>query len=164
MKIKTLNIEILGIPQSKQSFRHRIIESGNKKFIGKYQSAKVKKDEDNIRSQIVQQLPEDFIPFDGIVFIDELTFVFPIPKNLPKWKTEKILNFPQTIHRYKISRPDMPDNLKKALYDAMSGVIFIDDSQIVVETVVRKIYGSVPCTRIKISGGYLPEYVNDKSI
>ena len=32
---------------------------------------------------------------------------------------------------YKTSRPDLQDNLCKGLFDALSGIVFKDDSQIV---------------------------------
>ena len=46
-------------------------------------------------------------------------------------------------------RPDI-DNLVKALFDAMNGIVFRDDSQVVF-AVVRKLYSREPNTRIQIS-------------
>jgi Holliday junction resolvase RusA-like endonuclease len=46
-------------------------------------------------------------------------------------------------------KPDI-DNLVKTLFDAMNGVVFRDDSQVVF-AVVRKLYSSTPNTRIQIS-------------
>jgi len=50
---------------------------------------------------------------------------------------------------YKTTKPDLVDNLMKGLFDAMKGVVFIDDA-LVCKTETEKIYGLVPCTIIDI--------------
>jgi len=62
--------------------------------------------------------------------IAELTFVFDIPKSKQKQAREGAR--PTT-------KPDL-DNLAKAVLDALNGLAYHDDSQIV-ELYVRKIYG-----------------------
>lgn len=52
------------------------------------------------------------------------------------------------------SRPDL-DNLDKMLLDALQGVAFRNDSQ-VVRKVSRKVYGSQPCTQVRLVFQDLP--------
>jgi Holliday junction resolvase RusA-like endonuclease len=153
-----LKFEIMGVAEPKQSARHRIVNTGTKSFIHSYQSSKVTKNESNIRAQIALQLPKGFKPFDGLVFVDSLIFIFPIPQSCNKWKRELIESEQFTLHRYKPTKPDLPDNLKKALYDAMSGVVYTDDSKIVYEGQCSKIYGNIPMTIITMRGFYAEEY------
>ena len=67
-------------------------------------------------------------PFEGPVQCD-VTFWMPAPKRLTR--------------RFPTVRPDI-DKLERAIYDAMSGVVYVDDSQII-RHVVRKLYGSPGC-------------------
>ena len=53
---------------------------------------------------------------------------------------------------FKTTKPDMPDNLKKLVLDAMSGIVFKDDGLICTEHEVMKYYGPNPGTYIKIAG------------
>ena len=62
----------------------------------------------------------------------DVTFYMPIPKSYPKKKREELDG------QYCISNMDL-DNLEKALYDSMNGVIYEDDKQIVCHT-VRKMW------------------------
>lgn len=50
---------------------------------------------------------------------------------------------------WKTSKPD-PDKCARALLDALMGVVFVDDSQ-VVELVIRKVFGDAPGAVIAIS-------------
>lgn len=47
------------------------------------------------------------------------------------------------------NKPDI-DNLVKALFDGMNGIVFRDDSQIVF-AIVRKLYSITPNTRVQIT-------------
>ena len=51
--------------------------------------------------------------------------------------------------KWKTSRPDL-DNLTKLCADAINGVVFVDDAQIV-ELVARKVYGDKPETQVTIT-------------
>ena len=70
--------------------------------------------------------------YDNPLVID-VTFVIPLPKSYSKKKSAEL------VGEYCISNMDL-DNLEKALYDAMNGVIFADDKQIVQHT-VKKVWG-----------------------
>lgn len=144
-----LNLVIYGIPQPKQSFRHRVIPTKSGKHIAiAYQTKEVKQNEDNLRSQIVNQLPEGFKPFSGAVGIEKLVYVFPPPKSLSKGELKMIeLGFDV----YKPTKPDLTDNLNKGLFDSMQGVVFINDSQVVRMRELKKIYGLTPRIEVVIT-------------
>ena len=134
--VNTLKLTILGIPQSKQSFRFAV--AGKKVF--RYQSKEVKQSANDIRQQIISQLPPNFKPFTKGVWIKSLSFVFSIPKNLTKAQ-QKLAD---EGHLIKTTRPDLHDNLCKGLMDAMEGIVFLNDSQICAMDKVMKLYGSIP--------------------
>ena len=71
-----------------------------------------------------------------------LEYWFPIPKSYSKKKREELIGQPHT------KKPDL-DNLVKTL-DALNGVVFKDDSQIV-DIRAQKMYGEVPYTIIEVT-------------
>lgn len=143
-------LKILGGPTTKQSARHRIAKNkAGKQFIHSYQSSEVKKAEKNIRDSVVGQLPEDFIPLDGCLSV-EVKLVFQPPKYmLKKKKYREHLEAGGEI--YKPTRPDLPDNLLKGLFDAMNKVVFSDDARIVRLSDSKKVYGMKPRTEVLIT-------------
>ena len=114
---------ILGIPKPKQSFRYAVAG----KFVRKYQPEEIKQEAGNIRSQIINQLPKDFQPFSRGVRISRCWFVFP---SLKSWSKKKLAAAELLGGLFKTTAPDLTDNLMKGLIDAMQGVVFINDSQI----------------------------------
>lgn len=140
-----LKFKILGIPQAKQSARFRIQKMGDRNFIKSYQTKEVLDNERNIRFEIKSFLPEGFKPLTGEVGV-RVRFVFPPLKSFPK-KLQADIEQGKVV--YKVSKPDLVDNLMKGLFDAMKGVVFIDDSQ-VCKTESIKVYGPIPCTEIEL--------------
>jgi len=134
---------ILGVPKSKQSFRYAVAG----KFVRKYQPIEVEKEEGNIRSQIINQLPKDFQPFSGGIRISRCWFVFP---PLKSWSKKKLEAAELLGGLFKTTAPDLADNLMKGLMDAMQGVVFINDSQICAIDNVKKIYGLKPLIEIEL--------------
>jgi Holliday junction resolvase RusA-like endonuclease len=144
-----MRLEILGIPGSKQSARFCI--TGGK--VRSFQSAKVEKMERNIAYDVKQQLPAGFIPFPGGVIVRKLLYVFPPLKGFNKSTKAKIERGEKI---YKTTKPDLTDNLNKAVFDALQGIVYDNDSQICAVYNLEKIYGMVPKTIIEIeslSGG-----------
>lgn len=88
---------------------------------------------ENVRAQIVQQLPKDFVPFDA-----PLRAVVRFIRAPPKCRRKKNLR-PEDL--YPGRRPDL-DNYLKLLWDACNGVIFTDDARIV-ELDAAKKFGDV---------------------
>lgn len=132
-----LFLTFLGIPQPKQSFR--VAKVGN--FIKKFQSAEVVKNERNIKFDCISQLPAGFKPFAGPLRIRKLDYVFPIPKSMSK-KMVQFIRDGGIV--YKSTKPDLTDNLNKGLFDALEGIVYINDSQIAEVQNSRKIYGETP--------------------
>lgn len=100
-----------------------------------------KYDKEQIQWQIRPYAPKE--PYQGPVQLD-ITFFMPIPKGTPKLKTKQMIN--QTI--YPIKRPDI-DNLSYIVVNAMKGIIYEDDSQIV-DLNLHKRYGETPKTVVKV--------------
>jgi len=71
--------------------------------------------------------------------------VFPVAKSWPKSRREDALN--GKIHVTK--KPDI-DNVAKLVTDAMNGIVWIDDSQIV-ELEAAKVYGENPRTIVSVN-------------
>ena len=140
-----LEFTILGIPQPKQSARFRVAKFGGKSAVVSYQSKKVKDAERNIAYDIKSQLPEGFTPINGPVHA-EVTFFFPPLKG---WSKKKLQALSDGAHIYKDTKPDLTDNLMKGLFDAMQGIVFIDDSR-VASVISQKLYSEVPRTEITI--------------
>jgi Holliday junction resolvase RusA-like endonuclease len=136
-----LNLLILGIPQPKQSVRARAIQKGVKWIATPYKDPVVRKDEQNIRAQIINQLPDGFKPFEGPISI-KASFRFPLPKSTPKKRKTPIEE--GALLGYKTTKPDLNDNLMKGFADAMNGIVFTDDSQ-VCRLTTEKIYSRTPC-------------------
>ena len=100
-----------------------------------------KKDLQFIQWQLKPYAPA--IPFTGPIIAD-YTFYMPIPRSASKVKARQM-----SAHIIKhIIRPDL-DNLAYLVTNAMKGIIYRDDSQIV-EKHERKMYGVEPRIVIKI--------------
>lgn len=129
--------EILGEPKPKQSARFCKVG----KFMRSYQTADVKRTEGDIRLQIISQLPKGFEPTAKPIKITKLHYIFSIPKGFTKSKL-KAIQMGEIF--YKSTKPDLTDNLAKGLFDAMQGIVFINDSQICSMDNVKKYYGITP--------------------
>lgn len=72
-------------------------------------------------------------------------FVLPIPASWPAWKREAAL----ADGVRPVGKPDV-DNLVKLAKDALNGVLWVDDSQVVALT-AHKVYGAEPKTCIYVA-------------
>ncbi len=70
--------------------------------------------------------------------------VFDVPKSWPKWRRAEALA--GRIHP--TSRPD-GDNILKLLGDALNGVVWSDDAQ-VIEWGIVKVYGEQPAVHVEV--------------
>lgn len=75
----------------------------------------------------------------------ELDITVPVPASWSKKKTSAAL----AGQVYPTTKPDK-DNVIKAIYDGMNGVVWRDDVQ-AVDGVQRKRYGAVPCVRVRVA-------------
>lgn len=144
---RTVKLTLFGEPMPKQSVRSFI--AGGK--IMHYQPKEMEERTKDYQEQIRKQLPKDFTPFETCVFVRQMHFVFSPLKSFhkEKGKMEAIRNGKKY---YKNTRPDLPDNLKKLVNDAMSGLVFTDDGIIVGEDDVKKYYGVGGCIIIELQG------------
>jgi Holliday junction resolvase RusA-like endonuclease len=131
---------IIGTPQAKQSARFRIQKSKktDKNFVMSYQKKSVVDNASNIGKVALSQLPLSFVPFDCAIAA-KVTFVFP---PLSSWNKATKLLFESGATIYKTSKPD-GDNLQKALFDGLNGIVYVDDSRIA-KMDAQKIYGKEP--------------------
>ena len=140
-----MNFKILGVPQPKQSFKFAIRHNKDGgQYVSKYQDGKVLGDEKDIVAQIVEQLPRNHVPWKGGVMI-RIQYVFSPPNAFSKKSMERLRAGEKF---YKTTKPDQ-DNLDKALFDAMQGRVFINDSQIC-SRLSEKVYGEIPRTEISM--------------
>lgn len=135
-----MKIIIPGIPQAKQSARFRIQKSKktDKSFVMSYQKRKVVDNASNIGKVALSQLPSGFTPYDCAIAVTA-RFIFP---PLSSWNKATKLLFESGEIIYKTSKPD-GDNLQKAIFDGLNGIVYVDDSRIA-QIAVQKIYGKEP--------------------
>jgi len=141
--METLSFEILGIPFAKQSFR--FTKAGLR-----YQPAEIRAKQDNVRVQIINQLPKGFKPFTKKVEVLAITFVFPPIVKLNKHEMDLINK--QKAYIDKTTKPDLTDNLMKGIFDAMEGIVYVNDGLICKVEYCAKVFGSVPGTFLKLRG------------
>ena len=135
-----MKIIIKGKPKEKQSARFAKI--GN--YMKSYQPKELMNVIADMKMQIRQQLPKDFKPITGEIFIREVSFIYPPLKSFSKKKLNALEDDEDV---YKTTKPDI-DNLLKNLFDCCNGLVWVDDSRIVNIMNVNKVYGLVPQTKL----------------
>ena len=129
-----LTLEFPGEPKAVQSFR--FTRGGHR-----YQPGEVVDWKNYIKLSATQQLPEGFKPFTGPVEIIEARFVF---APLKSWSKKKLALLEGGATIYKITKPDLTDNLFKGLIDALAGVVWQADQQVCKVRESIKVYGVNP--------------------
>ena len=142
METTILTLEFQIEPLAVQSAR--FYRAGKK--IRSFQPEKVKDFKSFIRYAAKEQLPDGFGILDGPLSL-EADFIFTPPKSLAKKELKKIKSGGIV---YKTTRPDLTDNLMKAVADALTGIVWCDDSRIC-EVKSRKRYGTFPGIILRIS-------------
>ena len=133
-----------GRPQAVQSFRFARTPFGMRKF----QPQAVVDWKNRIRLEAVAQLPLRFAPFADTPLRIEVEYLFSPPKSLPK---HDFVAIQQGRVFFKTTRPDLADNLNKGLLDALTGIVWKDDS-VIVEVYARKVYtAGTECTRLLVT-------------
>lgn len=135
-----VNFTVGTVPVAKQSARFGCSKNG--KLI-KYTDQKVKNYAQYVRLCAMDAVG-DRLPFSGPVEA-RVQFRFPWPKTMSRLDRAKVEALPVP---YRAKKPDV-DNLQKNIFDAMNGVVYFDDSQIVKVT-VEKIYHATPSVAISI--------------
>lgn len=156
-----LRLIIHGTPQPKQSVRSGVVygkdrqpvkfidkKSGKERILQtKFQPKESVENERSIKLEVLSQLPQGFKPFTGPIRVNKLHFVFPPLKTFSK-KKMKLIEMGAKI--YKDKKPDLMDNLNKGLFDALEGVVFLNDSQIVSSNNMEKFYGLQPRIELEL--------------
>lgn len=132
-----LNIPIKPVPH--QSVRVT-------RFGRTYQPKRITDYKQQIQEAVREQLPSGFscIKADTPIAVTRLHYVFKYPKSMPKYKRES------SYIQYKVTKPDLHDNLNKALFDALEGVLWERDQNVVAMDNVRKYYGEEDAIIIEI--------------
>ncbi len=136
--IEPLTFTLAGTPQGKGRAR-AFVRGGH---IGHYTPAATRSYEGMIREAAFREMAGRE-PTDAPVSV-ALNAVFDIPKSYSKRKRAEAI-YGRLLPTKK---PDI-DNIIKAFVDAMNGVVFRDDCQIV-RGVYTKIYGSVPMVVVTV--------------
>ena len=121
----TIDFQVFGVPIPKGSMKS-FMRPGMRFPIVTHDNLKSRPWADGIRLQAQQHAPAGG-PWDGAVEL-HATFYLPRPKSLPK----RIM--------YPTKKPDL-DKLVRNLKDALKGVIYLDDAQ-VIHTVSAKHYAT----------------------
>lgn len=143
---RSIEIVLRGIPMPKQSVRQGKNKLGQTVF---YQPKEMKMRVLDYQMQIKQQLPKGWQMFKNLVHVRSAHYIFPALKGFSKGIMNDIN---QGKFIWKTTKPDIIDNLKKLPFDAMSGIVYKDDSIIVSENDIRKVYGAAPYIIIKLEG------------
>ena len=125
---------ILGIPRPQG--RPRFFRRGP--FVGTYDPKESRQYKDNVSAQLVAQSPA---MLDGAINMT-VAFYLPRPKTLPK----------KVVHHVK--KPDV-DNLIKGVMDSCKGILWHDDTQVVLLTCAKH-YGDPPRVVIEVGSVGVP--------
>jgi Holliday junction resolvase RusA-like endonuclease len=123
----TIEFTVDGSPHGKG--RPRFRRFGN--FVQTYTDAKTKSYETLVKEAAIKAM-ENRPPIEGPVKLD-LIIRLPVPKSYPKKRSEACLNGSE----WPTKKIDL-DNIVKSIGDGMNGIVFLDDSQIVILRAVKK--------------------------
>lgn len=112
----------------------------------KYKPKKVLDYQKYVRTLASEQLPVDFniIPAGTPIVVNYIEYVYAYPKSLAKKR--RLPRVPKT------TMPDLHDNLNKAFFDALEGLIYEQDQNIVEIKNMVKYFG--PEDKIKVQFEY----------
>ena len=130
MRFEIKDIKPLGAVRMTQ--RGKYIKDNAKRYLN-YKSV--------IYSEVLKQLDYEYKPFDCAVNV-MLQFKMPIPSSWPKKAKE------EAVGKLCTTKPDI-DNLTKGLFDALNGILWVDDNRIAVMN-VYKVYSDNPGINLEI--------------
>lgn len=181
LKYPLITDNMIGDPMPKQSARFMVARymNGEKKgepiiftnkrtgkldaMIKSYQDSKIVNTTVMLREQIKKQLSQiEFYKFRGAIFVTRMEFIFTVSKNAPQYMVNDIKA--GTKIYFKDTKPDL-DNLEKLIWDAMQtdkaekdigqamlGLVYDNDSQIVAKNCVFKRWGIIPGVIVYMEG------------
>lgn len=109
-----------------------------------YTPKKIKEYKRSIMILARKQLPKDFemIPAGTPITVEYLHYIFQYNKSTPKKR--------RTYQLDKTTKPDLLDNINKAFIDALEGIVFAQDQNIIRVKELRKFYGESNKIEIKL--------------
>lgn len=109
-----------------------------------YQPKKVRDFKNYIRKLTKDQLESDFrrIGAGTPIIVEYLHYQFKYLSNTPKKN--------RYVGLIKTTKPDLLDNLNKAFIDALEGIVFEQDQNIVEVRSLKKFYGEEDCIMMKL--------------
>ena len=133
-------------------------------FVRKFQPQRNVKYKGDIKMDALTQVPDDFEAFTGPIKL-EVIYMYAPTTSMSKKKKAYLAEGNVIM---KPTRPDLQDNLSKGLCDALTGVLWKDDSQIVwvegFKVYSHKgpgIYIKVTPLEEQMNNEQLPEWVGD---
>lgn len=136
MMMISFQVEVIPVAKGRPRFAKR------GKFVSTYTPEKTKTYETIITTSAKQAMGATS-PLEGPLRAS-IDFYMPIPASGSKALKKAMLEGKEKH----IKKPDL-DNLIKAVTDAMNGIVYLDDSQIV-RLVTRKVYSDLPRVNITI--------------
>lgn len=111
----------------------------------KYKPKKIKDYQEYIKKLVLDQLPDDFqiISAGTLIEVEYIHYCYAYPKSMAK--KYKVGNVP------KVTKPDLHDNLNKALFDALEGIVFEQDQNIYSVKDMQKYYTEIDCIKFKLN-------------
>ena len=127
-------IEVPGTPLAHQSVR--FTKTGRR-----YQPKKVTDAQLHIKMcawEVINNLNlEHALPTTNPIRVKKIEFRYRLPKRTKKTVQRTVLD---QGYIFKTTRPDLQDNLMKGFFDALTGIVYKDDSQIIEVCASRKLY------------------------
>lgn len=137
-------IEVPGLPIAQPRAKHAVVGGFSRTYTPKKKKQSVQDYKATIRIT-AQEHAEPALFEQGTPIELSIVFVMPRPSN-QYWKTKPTPSYPHT------KKPDA-DNLAKAVKDALTGVIWRDDSQVCDMRVVKRVASGDELPRTIISWG-----------
>jgi len=134
---QVLNLRYKVAPQPHQSFR--IGRNGIR-----YKPKKIVDYQNYIRTLTVEQLPKGFRTIEAgtPIYIEYIHYVYAYPKSMSKKRRSE--------KPKKVTKPDLHDNLNKAFFDALEGIVYEQDQNIVEISSLKKYYGEENEIKLRI--------------
>ena len=133
MESVILDVRIFGEPVAQGRARARVFQHAGAPRVSMYDPANSRDWKHTVLAQVLPSKPA--VPVEGALVM-HVTFLLPRPVSLPKRE------------RHPVKRPDL-SNLLKAVEDALKGIVYRDDSQIV-RLHVEKRYDPAPGVHIVV--------------
>lgn len=137
--MRTISFVVQGEPVAKG--RPRFSRRGS--FIHTYTPEKTKDYEVLVQQNYAEQCNGEYAGDSPLII--NIDAYFPIPKSVSKIRRQRMIS----NEIMKTTRPDV-DNVGKTICDALNGLAWKDDSQIV-EATIRKFYSDAPHTVVTIT-------------